>query len=499
MKPPPLSRTAAALCASALCICLWISGSAAALHRHGGGLWPPGPPRASCAFGCDVSPFDGLYNPVSTETLARTRREWDSARLRVARRYTPGRLRSAGRISPGFLASEPLDSPAVRRAASSRQKRAKIAQHAAGSVGVQAKHAATNTLRDRVLLVDGTGLAYRCFFALPTLTTYRGTEIGAIVGFMNSLARIYKSFGPKYVGIAFDSPGANSSKREVWPEYKANRQAIKTSFKKQLMWIKEFCAIVGLPIFLKRSTEADDIIASMITFLGGGVGSDAAAGSEEVQRLKQLDFRVPEPTSGGVFDRVYDRVSGAATARLEPVDSSSDTGVARRSFEVHVLTADKDLLQVLEHNTAGNLSVRVVQPHKQFRLVDEEMVLQEYGIPPGRFSEYLALVGDAADNIPGVMGVGPKTAPVLISKYGSFQEIIESEEIAKIARRSGKHSKSVERAYDFHLITKLRGDVPVLSSLGQLRKKRTLERQFVAFCRMFSLQKCSLRWHDVTH
>ncbi|CDR94122.1 5'-3' exonuclease, N-terminal resolvase-like domain, putative [Babesia bigemina] len=314
---------------------------------------------------------------------------------------------------------------------------------------------------------------------------------------MNSLARIYRSFGPKYIGIAFDSPGSNSTKREVWPEYKANRQAIKTSFKKQLMWIKEFCSIVGLPIFLRRSTEADDIIASMITFLNGGAGKDDAdqSGDEEVQQMRQIDFRVPNPAPGGVFDRV----AGASAAQLERMDASTDNGLQKRSFDVHVLTADKDLLQVLQHNGAGNVNVRVVQPHKKFRLVDESTVLEEYGIPPGRFSEYLALVGDSADNIPGVMGIGPKTAPVLISKYGSFKEIIDSAEIAKIARRGGKHSLSVERAYDFHLITKLRGDVPVLSSLSQLRKKRTLERQFVAFCRMFSLQKCSLRWHDVTH
>eukprot|EP00371_Babesia_bovis_P001456 XP_001610103.1 5'-3' exonuclease, N-terminal resolvase-like domain [Babesia bovis T2Bo] len=326
---------------------------------------------------------------------------------------------------------------------------------------------------------------------------YVGTEIGAIVGFMNSLGRIYKSFGPKYIGIAFDSPGSNSTKREVWPEYKANRQTIQTSFKKQLMWIKEFCAIIGIPVFLKRATEADDIIASMIGFLSGGntINERAATGEEEVQRLKQVDYRVPDSTSGGVFDRVL-RSTGR---ELEPLDLCDSGDINHRKFDVHVLTADKDLLQVLEYNDDANISVRIIQPHKKFRTVDEDTVIDEYGIPPSRFSEYLALVGDSADNIPGVMGIGPKTAPVLISKYNSFKQIIESDEIAKIAKRSEKHNVSVQRAYDFHLITKLRADVPVLSSLSQLCKKRTLESQFVAFCRMFSLQKCSLRWHDVTH
>ncbi|KAK1939774.1 putative 5'-3' exonuclease, N-terminal resolvase-like domain [Babesia divergens] len=352
-------------------------------------------------------------------------------------------------------------------------------------------------LRDRVLLVDGTGLAYRCFFALPTLTTYRGTEIGAIVGFMNSLARLYRTIGPKYVGIAFDSPGANNSKRAVWPEYKTNRQVIKTSFKKQLLWIKEFCAIVGLPVFLKRTTEADDIISSMIAFLRGNHGDvgECTDGDHEVQKMRPIEFRVPEGASGGVFDRM----TAADPPRLEPLDDKPEDGIQQKKFDVYVLTADKDLLQVLEHNESGNVNVRIVQPHKKFRIVDEDTVLQEYGIPPGRFSEYLALVGDAADNIPGVMGIGPKTAPVLISKYGTFKEIIDSDEISKIAKKGGKHSLSVERAYDFHLITKLRNDVSVLSSIRQLCKRRTLERQFVEFCKLFSLQKCSQRWHDVTH
>ncbi|GFE54873.1 hypothetical protein BaOVIS_022770 [Babesia ovis] len=481
----------------ALCIWVCIGVYAAAVNGIGAVRDILSPRFALCPFGANGHSSDHVYQHKDHYGLLYRR----VVAIRgtnglEGRHFSP--IRSVGRsLATGFLASNWKDIVKKPQTVLLAAKNSVNTQIAKSKKAGNPRATADRTLPERVLLVDGTGLAYRCFFALPTLTTYRGTEIGAIVGFMNSLGRIYKSFGPKYIGIAFDSPGSNSTKREVWPEYKANRQTIQTSFKKQLMWIKEFCAIVGIPVFLKRATEADDIIASMINFLSGGNATRNAmpSGEHDVQRMKHLDYRVPDSAPGGVFDRV----SAASGTPLEPLDTVGDNGMERRSFDVHVLTADKDLLQVLEYNDGANMRVRVIQPHKKFRTVDEETVIEEYGIHPARFSEYLALVGDSADNIPGVMGIGPKTAPVLISKYASFKEIIESDEIAKIAKRGEKQSLSVERAYDFHLITKLRGDVPVLSSLSDLCKKKTLERQFVAFCRMFSLQKCSLRWHDVTH
>ncbi|KAK1443693.1 hypothetical protein BgAZ_205690 [Babesia gibsoni] len=314
---------------------------------------------------------------------------------------------------------------------------------------------------------------------------------------MNSIARLYKTIGPKYCCVVFDSPGANNSKREVWPEYKTNRQVIKTSFKKQLMWIKEFCTIIGLPLFIHRTTEADDIISSMVNFLrGSNIETDQdVSPDEKPQKMRSIEFKVPDQTKGGVFDKV----SGRSNLPLEPIQHENGSGIDHMKFDVYILTADKDLLQILEQNESGNVNVRIVQPHKKFRHVDEEVVRAEYGIPPERFSEYLALVGDSADNIPGVLGIGPKTAPILISKYPSFKDIIKSEEITKIAKKGGKYSLSVEKAYDFHLITKLKSDLPILTSMSQLLKKRTLETQFLEFCKLFSLQKCSQRWQDVTH
>ncbi|KAK2195566.1 bifunctional 5'-3' exonuclease [Babesia duncani] len=289
-------------------------------------------------------------------------------------------------------------------------------------------HAIKSTFKpEKVLLVDATGLAYRCFFALPELKTHKGTDIACLMGFMNSLVRLYKMFSPKYVGLAFDSPGANRSKREIWPEYKTNRQIIKTSFRKQLAWIRELCAIIGLPVFIERTTEADDIITSIISFLRG---NDKETGENMGKEVKQ--FNILKRGGGGIFDKITRHAHVPPTLQLVPCNDPDWQLECQGGFDVTVVTADKDLLQILSDNHTNNVSVKIVQPHKKYRVVTGETVQAEYGllhfintanpgVKPERFSEYLALVGDAADNIPGVLGIGPKTAPKLIAKYGSFE------------------------------------------------------------------------------
>ncbi|GBE60692.1 hypothetical protein BOVATA_021850 [Babesia ovata] len=386
MKVAPSFFLLLSCCSSALGVGVWTTVNAGERRCGRAGSRPGPATEPPHRFDCNAPTKCDVYRSRNAREYTNIEGVQQDSRLSSYERH--GKLLRCSGVGfyNGFLFSDAEESRSRCTSLSARTKKAASVAPVPVKRDVQTKVAPVHELRERVLLVDGTGLAYRCFFALPTLTTYRGTEIGAIVGFMNSLARIYRSFGPKYIGIAFDSPGSNSTKREVWPEYKANRQAIKTSFKKQLMWIKEFCSIVGLPIFLRRSTEADDIIASMISFLNGSAGKDDSdpSSDEEVQQMRQIDFRVPNSAPGGVFDRV----AGASATPLEPMDTSSDSGLEKRSFDVHVLTADKDLLQVLQYNGAGNVNVRVVQPHKKFRLVDETTVVEEYGKFP--FMRYIS-------------------------------------------------------------------------------------------------------------
>ncbi|AFZ79453.1 5'-3' exonuclease, putative [Theileria equi strain WA] len=354
---------------------------------------------------------------------------------------------------------------------------------------------------ERVLLFDATGLAYRCFFALPELKTHRGTDIACLMGFMNTLSRLHRLYHPKYLGIVFDSPGANNPKREIWPEYKKNRQIISDSFKTQLTWIREFCAILGLPVFIQKFTEADDIITSIIGFLRG----ENSGEDEEAYRPIVMDGKGIVPGKAkvrGIFDKFEQELRKQAppvkiSSGNEPAENKKNM-LNENGYDVTVVTADKDLLQILSNNGTGNVNVKIVQPHKSYRVVTENTVRTEYGIEPERFSEYLALVGDASDNIPGVMGVGPKTAPKLIAKYNTFEEIISSPEIKKLGEKGGKYSESIRMAYDFHNIVRLKRNLHILDSTNELIKEKTLSCQFYSFLRIFSLQKAACKWTNIT-
>ncbi|UKJ90477.2 5'-3' exonuclease [Theileria orientalis] len=358
---------------------------------------------------------------------------------------------------------------------------------------------------ENVMIVDGTGLAYRCFFALPDLKTSKGIDIGCLMGFMNSLARLHRMFNPKYMGVVFDSPGANDQKRDIWPEYKLNRQVVSTSFRNQLGWIREFCAILGLPVFIERSTEADDIITSMINFIRE-VSSENSKKLKDYEYLEEINFA--KNTIGGIFDRCSGNLKDGSdqSTLISNVVGTSDGARAegdnmdsiRLGYDVTVVTADKDLLQILAQNGTSKVTVKIVQPHKSYRIVNQHTVKKEYGIDPERFSEYLALVGDSADNIPGIMGIGPKTAPKLIEKYKTFDDILTSEEINTLTKKGGKYSESVKMAHEFHSIVKLKKNLRVLTSMDQLIKSSPLSCQLAKFLKMFSLQKASSKWSMFT-
>ncbi|MDR1884940.1 MAG: DNA polymerase I, partial [Synergistaceae bacterium] len=211
----------------------------------------------------------------------------------------------------------------------------------------------------RVMLVDGHGLAFRGFYALPEMNAPDGTPTNAVLGFMNMLLKAVEEWRPDGVGIFFDPKGP-TARNEMYDAYKEGRRPTPESFKGQVPLIMELCGALGYPVFMMDGVEADDIIAS--------TASSAAA--------------------GGV--------------------------------EAVILSADKDLLQILSRD------MKMARPLKgisEFKLYDEASFTEEYGFPPRAMADYLALVGDAVDNIPGVKGVGDKTARDLIRTHGSLEGI----------------------------------------------------------------------------
>ncbi|MBL3593778.1 MAG: DNA polymerase I [Synergistaceae bacterium] len=211
-----------------------------------------------------------------------------------------------------------------------------------------------------LLLVDGHGLAYRGFYALPELTAPDGRPTSAIVGFFNMFLKIVDEREPDAVAVIFDA-AAPTFRHEAFEDYKGTRKPTPELLKEQIPLIKEILEAAGYPPHEKAGLEADDIIA--------------------------------------------------ATA----------LAAAEKGIEVLILTADKDLLQIV------GPSIRVLRPQKgvsTFRLYDPEVFVNEYGFAPNLMADYLALVGDSSDNVPGVPGIGDKTARRLLASWGGLEEIL---------------------------------------------------------------------------
>ncbi|HDR14309.1 MAG TPA: 5'-3' exonuclease, partial [Desulfobacteraceae bacterium] len=230
-----------------------------------------------------------------------------------------------------------------------------------------------------LLLVDGHGLAFRAFYALPELNAPDGTPTNAILGFANMLVKTVEELRPDLAAVVFDAPGP-TFRHEAYKAYKEGRQPTPEEFKQQLPFIKDFSCRMGFRVVERPGIEADDVIAS--------------------------------------------------TAR----------SAAEQGIRVVILTADKDILQVL---APGLTVMRPVRGVSEFRVYDEIIFQEEWGFPPVAMADYLAMVGDSVDNVPGIKGVGDKTARTLLASYGSLEKVYENLEDMKPALR-----KKLEEGYE---------------------------------------------------
>lgn len=236
----------------------------------------------------------------------------------------------------------------------------------------------------KLLLIDGHGLAFRGFYALPeTLTASDGTPTNAIVGFTTMLLNGLDKWKPDRIGLFFDPKGP-TRRHEIFKEYKEGRKPTPENFKKQLPLIIEISGAMGIPVFIRDGVEADDYIIS--------------------------------------------------TAQR-----ASDEG-----WDVSIFSADKDLFQIINGN------IKIIRPSRgvsDFKIYDKGSFVEEYGFEPGAMADYLALVGDAVDNIPGVPGIGDKTAKDLIGKFGSLEGVFKNlDEVAKGRRAKLEENSSLAYA-----------------------------------------------------
>ncbi|MFN2223451.1 MAG: 5'-3' exonuclease H3TH domain-containing protein, partial [Candidatus Promineifilaceae bacterium] len=251
----------------------------------------------------------------------------------------------------------------------------------------------------RLVLIDGHALAYRAFYALPleAFTTKDGEPTNATYGFARTLLDLMLSKEPpKYLAVSFDV-GA-TFRDDLFAEYKGTREKMPDELRQQIERIRQVVAALNIPILELEGFEADDVLGTI-----------------------------------------------ARQARAEDV-------------QAYIITGDRDLLQLVDDNTVVELPAGRGQ--REPSVYDEKAVKEKLGVRPDQVVDYKALVGDQSDNIPGVTGVGPKTAVRLLGQYGSLDGIYENLDKIKGAMGS-KLADGKEDAYLSYKLAKIITDAPI--------------------------------------
>src|ERR687896_408148 len=265
----------------------------------------------------------------------------------------------------------------------------------------------------RVFLVDGYALIYRAFFALISrpLTTSRGENTSAAWGIVNFLNRLLERHHPEYLGWVHDS--GLSFRHETYPGYKATREKLTEELQSDFdRGMERICALLEayrVQILALPGYEADDVIGTLARqAVAQGINVVVVSGDKDFQQLVRPGVWLLNPGRGG---------PGAVEEQWVSVENGSE----------------------------------------------------RLGVPPALVTDYLALVGDTSDNVPGVRGIGDKTAAELVNSYGSLEEILaHAAEIPKKRPREALLEQEANARLSKELVT-IRDDLPVRLDLEQLR------------------------------
>ena len=255
-----------------------------------------------------------------------------------------------------------------------------------------------------MLLLDGHSLAFRAFFALPdTLVTSSGQVTNAVYGFTAMLIKLLADERPKAVVVCFDK-GTPHFRLDRYTEYKAGRAETPDIFRQQLPLIRAVLKALQIPMLELEGYEADDLLATL---------------------AKQC-------TAEGL--------------------------------EVVIVTGDRDILQLVCDQVSVIMTRRGISDVIRY---DRATVQERYGVSPEKWTDFVALKGEASDNLPGIRGVGDKTAAQLVNKYGDVEQIIShADELAPKLRDAIKeHAEQVRINKELgHLLD----DVPLEIEIGKL-------------------------------
>ncbi len=257
----------------------------------------------------------------------------------------------------------------------------------------------------RAVLVDGHSLAFRAFFALPDLTSADGRPTGALHGFLNMLRMLVVRERPTHVAVAFDR-GRPAFRMDALPAYKAQREAAPDAIHQQVDLLREILPGLGVHVVEASGFEGDDVLGTLARRIEG---------------------------EGG---------------------------------EVLLVSGDRDLLQLVDERVSALFTRKGISDVVRWGPAEVEA---EYGVAPGRLPEWKALAGDHSDNLPGVPGIGAKTATALLAAVDSLETLLgEGAPGMKPRQRDllAEHADSCRLQRD---VATIRTDVPLETAIGDLR------------------------------
>jgi DNA polymerase-1 len=263
-----------------------------------------------------------------------------------------------------------------------------------------------------LLLIDNHALIYRFFHALPPLANSKGEASGAVYGLSSVLLKIIREQRPDYIAATFDLPG-QTFRGKLYDQYKIHRPTMPSDLQPQVKKARDLFEVFGIKSIDQEGFEADDVIGSLAKKFKG-----------------------------------------------------------EKDLVVIILSGDLDVLQLVDGKRV------VVQFLKkgisETKLYDEEAVIERYGVNPNQLTDLKGLLGDTSDNIPGIKGVGPKTASPLIAKYGDLDNLFEN--LWELPEKIGNKLENQKEAALFSKdLATIRVDIPFDFSLDDL-KRRPLNR-----------------------
>jgi DNA polymerase-1 len=270
--------------------------------------------------------------------------------------------------------------------------------------------------KQHLYLVDGSAYIFRAYHRLPPLTNPHGVPVGAVYGYTTMLWKLaddlHKADGPTHLAVILDK-GAISFRNQLYDQYKANRPPPPEDLVPQFPLIRDATRAFSLPCIEEDNLEADDLIAS------------------------------------------YAREA------------------TRRGWDVTIVSSDKDLMQLVGQCAEADDGIEggcidMLDTMKNLR-IDIPEVIEKFGVPPELVGDVLALMGDAVDNVPGIYGIGPKTASKLIQDYGSLTGALDAAEGMKPGKLRDRLIEGREMALLSRVLVQLKEDCPLPMALDDFK------------------------------